>query len=197
MFDSGRRFRRAPRPARVAKSTVGPGSSSRQPRHRRAACRPPTAAPFVTSRARTPRLSSKQTNPEKSVLDRFVCVGTSQACLTSSAETSTLWQPIMFTMTYEESGKPTAPNGNLALPSCRGRQRLTNFASWRLLWFTILPFAQSADHAWRHIPCHRSVQHAGGLDRDTGARSQAPSRAHRSTSTTLRLRRIAACGSRP
>jgi hypothetical protein len=63
--------------------------------------------------------------------------------------------------------------------------------------FTILPFAQPAGHAWRHIPCHRSARHAGGLDRDTGARSQAPSRAHRSTSTALRLRPIAARGSRP
>ena len=63
--------------------------------------------------------------------------------------------------------------------------------------FTILPFAQPAGHAWRHIPCHRSARHAGGLDRDTGARPQAPSRAHRSTSTALRSRRTAAYGSRP
>jgi hypothetical protein len=63
--------------------------------------------------------------------------------------------------------------------------------------FTILPFAQSADRAWRHIPCHRSPRHAEGLDRDMAGRPQAPSRAHRSTSTALRLRRIAADGSPP
>jgi hypothetical protein len=55
----------------------------------------------------------------------------------------------------------------------------------------------SANRAYRHILCHQSAQHAAGLDRGMGARSQVPSREHRSTSTALRLRRIAEYGSRP
>src|SRR5206468_12628746 len=51
------------------------------------------------------------------------------------------------------------------------------------LLFTILPFAKPAGRAWRHIPSHRSPRHAEGLDRDMAGRPQAPSRAHRSTST--------------
>ena len=63
--------------------------------------------------------------------------------------------------------------------------------------FTILPFARSPNRVWRCIPCRRSAPHAAGLDRDTGARSQAPFRSHRSSSTALCLTRVVAHAFRP
>src|SRR6516165_5867048 len=52
-------------------------------------------------------------------------------------------------------------------------------------------------HAYRHILCRRSAQCAVDLDPDTVFRCQSPSHARQSTSTTLRLRRIARNAFRP
>ena len=57
----------------------------------------------------------KQTSTE-SPLEIAHTSGTTSLIFRSSAETSTLWQLMVLTMTYEESGKPTASRGNLASP---------------------------------------------------------------------------------
>jgi hypothetical protein len=65
-----------------------------------------------------------------------------------------------------------------------------------LMHVTIPPVAHSPRGVW-HIPHHRSVQRAADLCRDRVSRSQIPCRAHRSISTSFRLRPTARSVSRP
>jgi hypothetical protein len=63
--------------------------------------------------------------------------------------------------------------------------------------FSVRRVALSPRCAYRHIPCHRSAQHAVDPCRDTVARSQVLFRARRSTSTRFHSTCISPRGSRP